>query len=185
MLLLDEPTNHLDIDSIIWLEGFLRAYSGTLLFITHDRAFLQGVATRILEIDRGSLFDWACNYQTFLLRKKAALEAETQQNKQFDKKLGQEEVWIRKGIQARRTRNEGRVRALKKMRIERKQRRDQLGTVNLQANEAERSGQLVVETKNLSFGYDDRPIINNLSTLISFGDKVVLLAQTDQENYPD
>ena len=175
VLLLDEPTNHLDIDSIIWLEGFLSAYSGTLLFITHDRAFLQVVATRILEIDRGSLFDWTCDYQTFLLRKKAALEAETQQNKQFDKKLAQEEVWIRKGIQARRTRNEGRVRALKKMRVERKQRRDQLGTVNLQANEAERSGQLVVETKNLSFGYDDRPIINNLSTLISCGDKIGII----------
>ena len=175
VLLLDEPTNHLDIDSIIWLEGFLRAYSGTLLFITHDRAFLQVVATRILEIDRGHLFDWACAYQTFLIRKKAALEAETQQNKQFDKKLAQEEVWIRKGIQARRTRNEGRVRALKKMRAERKQRRDQTGSVNLQANEADRSGQFVAETKNLSFGYDDRPIIKDLSTLITCGDKIGII----------
>jgi len=123
VLLLDEPTNHLDIDSITWLEGFLKAYPGTLLFVTHDRAFLQAIATRILEIDRGHLFDWTCDYQTFLNRKQAALVAEEKQNAQFDKKLAQEEVWIRQGIQARRTRNEGRVRALKKMRAERSQRR--------------------------------------------------------------
>ena len=175
VLLLDEPTNHLDIDSITWLEGFLKAYPGTLLFVTHDRAFLQAIATRILEIDRGHLFDWTCDYQTFLDRKQAALEAEEKQNAQFDKKLAQEEVWIRKGIQARRTRNEGRVRALKKMRAERSQRRERQGTVQMQAAEADRSGQLVVETRELTFAYDGPPVVRDLSTLITAGDKVGII----------
>ena len=175
VLLLDEPTNHLDIDSITWLEGFLKAYPGTLLFVTHDRAFLQAIATRILEIDRGHLFDWTCDYQTFLERKQAALEAEEKQNAQFDKKLAQEEVWIRKGIQARRTRNEGRVRALKKMRAERSQRRERQGTVQMQAAEADRSGQLVVETRELTFAYDGPPVVRDLSTLITAGDKVGII----------
>ena len=175
VLLLDEPTNHLDIDSITWLEGFLKSYPGTLLFVTHDRAFLQAIASRILEIDRGHLFDWTCDYQTFLDRKQAALEAEEKQNAQFDKKLVQEEVWIRKGIQARRTRNEGRVRALKKMRAERNQRRERQGTVQMQAAEADRSGQLVVETRELTFAYDGPPVVRNLSTLITAGDKVGII----------
>ncbi len=172
VLLLDEPTNHLDVESISWLENFLRGYDGTLLFITHDRAFLQSLATRIVELDRGRLFDWTCDYATFLRRKQAALEAEEKQNALFDKKLAEEEVWIRKGIKARRTRNEGRVRALKKLREERRQRRERIGNVHMRASEAERSGQLVIETEELTFAYDGRPIVENFSTLISRGDRI-------------
>ena len=128
VLLLDEPTNHLDIPSIEWLEGFLKSYPRTFLFVTHDRAFLQKLSNRILEIDRGRIFDWSCDYATFLKRKQQAIEAEEKQNALFDKKLAEEEVWIRKGIKARRTRNEGRVRALKAMRNERRERRDQVAT---------------------------------------------------------
>ncbi|MEZ6055028.1 MAG: ATP-binding cassette domain-containing protein, partial [Planctomycetaceae bacterium] len=127
ILLLDEPTNHLDIESISWLEGFLKAYQGTLVFVTHDRVFLQSLATRIIEVDRARLFDWTCDYNTFLKRKQQALDAEEKQNAAFDRKLAEEEVWIRQGIKARRTRNEGRVRALVKMREERRQRREKLG----------------------------------------------------------
>ncbi len=177
VLLLDEPTNHLDIDSILWLEGFLKSYAGTLVFVTHDRVFLQTLAQRIIEIDRGKLFDWSCDYPTFLRRKQAFLEAEEKQNAQFDKKLAQEEVWIRKGILARRTRNEGRVRALEKMREERKDRRNQIGTVNMQAMEAERSGQLVAETKNLSFVYEMEPIVSDLSTVIMRGDRIGIVGK--------
>ena len=175
VLLLDEPTNHLDIESITWLEGYLKAYTGTLLFVTHDRAFLQALASRILEVDRGRLFDWSCDYLTFLQRKEITLQAEDKQNASFDKKLAQEEVWIRKGIQARRTRNEGRVRALNKMRAERQQRREQAGNVQMQASEADRSGQLVVEAKNLSFSYGEEPIVNELSTLVTAGDKIGII----------
>ena len=132
VLLLDEPTNHLDIDAIAWLEDFLSRWPATLIFVTHDRAFLRTLATRILEIDRGRLFDWSCDYDTFLVRKEAALAAEEKQNALFDKKLAQEEVWIRQGIKARRTRNEGRVRALKQMRLERSKRRDKTGTAKLE-----------------------------------------------------
>jgi len=172
VLLLDEPTNHLDIDSILWLEGFLKNYAGTLVFVTHDRVFLQKLAGRIIEIDRGRLFDWSCDYQTFQKRKQAFLEAEEKQNAQFDKRLAQEEVWIRQGILARRTRNEGRVRALRKMREERRSRRQQIGTVNMQAMEAERSGQLVAETTSLSFAYEHEFIVRDLSTVIMRGEKV-------------
>jgi len=175
ILLLDEPTNHLDIDSITWLEGFLKNYSGTLIFITHDRVFLQALATRILEVDRGQLFDWTCDYTTFLHRKQQLLEAEEKQNALFDKKLAIEEVWIRQGIKARRTRNEGRVRALKKMREERARRRERIGNVKMQSGTAERSGQLVMQAKDVSFAYEDRPIIQNFSTLISRGDKVGII----------
>ena len=177
LLLLDEPTNHLDIESIVWLENFLKSYAGTLLFVTHDRAFLQSLATRIIEIDRGKLFDWTCDYPTFLKRKEAALQVEQQQNALFDKKLAEEEVWIRKGIKARRTRNEGRVRALKKLREERQQRRERVGNVNMQAVEAERSGRLVIETKGLSFAYDGEPIVSGFSTLISRGDKIGIIGR--------
>ncbi len=175
ILLLDEPTNHLDIDAISWLERFLKGYDGTLIFVTHDRVFLQALADRIIEIDRGRLFDWTCDYATFLKRKQAALDAEEQQNREFDRKLAEEEVWIRQGIKARRTRNEGRVRALKKMREERRQRRQQLGNVRMQAVEAERSGRLVVEATEISFAYGDHVVVKNFSTLITRGDRIGII----------
>ncbi len=177
ILLLDEPTNHLDIESIAWLEGFLKAYNGTLVFVTHDRVFLQSLATRIIEVDRARLFDWSCDYNTFLQRKQQALDAEEKQNAAFDRKLAEEEVWIRKGIKARRTRNEGRVRALEKMRAERHQRRTQLGNVRMQVGEAERSGRLVIETKGLTFAYGEGEptIVDDLSTLITRGDKIGII----------
>lgn len=172
ILLLDEPTNHLDIDSIKWLEEFLVRYEKTVFFVTHDRAFLQKVAVRILEIDRGNIFDWNCDYQTFLKRKEAWLESEETQNALFDKKLAQEEIWIRKGIKARRTRNEGRVRALKAMRSERSKRLEQQGTVKIDMIQSERSGKLVIEAENIAFGYGENKIIRNFSTTIMRGDKV-------------
>jgi ATP-binding cassette subfamily F protein uup len=175
ILLLDEPTNHLDIDSILWLEGFLRKFDGTLIFVTHDRTFLQALATRIIEIDRGRLFDWTCDYETFLRRRQELLDAEEKANAEFDRKLAVEEVWIRQGIKARRTRNEGRVRALKQMRDERKQRRAKVGNVRMQAVEAERSGQLVLEAKDVGFSYGDRPIISGLSLLLTRGDRIGII----------
>ncbi len=175
LLLLDEPTNHLDIEAIEWLESFLIKFDASLLFITHDRMFLRRLANRILEIEAGRLFDWTCDYETFLKRKEQALHAEAKQDALFDKKLAEEEVWIRQGIKARRTRNEGRVRALKKMREERRNRRAKVGTSNLQIDVGEKSGQRVVEVKNVSFGYDDKPIIDDFSTLIVRGDKVGII----------
>jgi ABC transport system ATP-binding/permease protein len=175
LLLLDEPTNHLDLAAISWLEEFLAAWPGTLMFVTHDRAFLRKLATRIWEIDRGRLFDWSCDYDTFLARKADALAAEEKQNALFDKRLAEEEVWIRQGIKARRTRNEGRVRALKAMRNERSQRRAQVGQAKLVIQEAARSGNLVCAVENLSFGYGGRPILANFSTEILRGDKVGII----------
>ncbi|MEZ6044509.1 MAG: ATP-binding cassette domain-containing protein [Planctomycetaceae bacterium] len=175
VLLLDEPTNHLDIESITWLEQFLSNYAGTLIFVTHDRQFLQALATRIIELDRGRLFDWTCDYQTFLQRKEEALAVEEKQNELFDKKLAEEEVWIRQGIKARRTRNEGRVRALKALRKERQDRRDKVGNVKMQVAEAEKSGRLVLEAKNISFKYDDHNIINDFSILLAREDKVGII----------
>ncbi len=175
ILLLDEPTNHLDIDSIGWLEVFLSKYEGTVLFVTHDRTFLQKVADRIIEIDRGKLFDWKCDYATFLKRKEAWLESEEIQNKLFDKKLADEEIWIRKGIKARRTRNEGRVRALEKMRDERKSRKVMQGNVNLSTNKTDKSGKIVIEAENVSFSYGENQIINNFSTIIQRGDKIGII----------
>jgi ATP-binding cassette subfamily F protein uup len=175
LLLLDEPTNHLDIDSITWLETFLLRRNFTLLFVTHDRMLLRQLATRIIELDRGRLADWSCDYDTFVQRKQALLEAEVNQQAQFDKKLAQEEAWIRQGIRARRTRNEGRVRALQQMRAVRQARREQLGTVRMAMQEAQRSGALVIEAKNISFSYDDRLIIRNYSTTILRGDKIGIL----------
>ncbi len=172
LLLLDEPTNHLDIDSILWLEGFLKNYSGSFVFVTHDRAFLRALANRILEVDRGRLLDWECDYETFLKRKEDVLAAEEKQEALFDKRLAEEEVWIRQGIKARRTRNEGRVRALEAMRLERAARRKRLGDVKLTATTLEKSGQLVVEMTKVSFSYPDRPIVKNFSTLITRGDKI-------------
>ena len=175
LLLLDEPTNHLDLAAISWLEEFLAAWPGTLMFVTHDRAFLRKLATRIWEIDRGRLFDWSCDYDTFLARKADALAAEEKQNALFDKRLAEEEVWIRQGIKARRTRNEGRVRALKAMRNERSQRREQVGQAKLVIQEAARSGNLVCAVENLSFGYGGRPILADFSTEILRGDKVGII----------
>ena len=177
VLLLDEPTNHLDIDAIAWLEEFLLRWPATLMFVTHDRAFLQNLATRILEIDRGRIFDWSCDYDTFLARKEASLAAEEKQNALFDKKLAQEEVWIRQGIKARRTRNEGRVRGLEKMREERSERRKKVGTSRLQIQEGGRSGMLVAEVKNIGFAYEDsdQPIVSDFSTKIMRGDKIGII----------
>ena len=175
LLLLDEPTNHLDIESIQWLEDFLVRWGGTLLFVTHDRTFLQKLATRIIELDRGRLFDWNCDYKTFLQRKEAMLNAEVEQNANFDKKLAQEEKWIRQGIEARRTRNEGRVRALKHLREIRRERREQPGKVRLQIQEEKRSGKLVIEVEAASYAYEDRPIVHDFSTTIQRGDKVGII----------
>ncbi len=175
VLLLDEPTNHLDIESIRWLEDYLLRFGGTLVFVTHDRTFLSRLATRIVEVDRGRLFDWSCDYPSFLERKEAALAAEEGQNALFDKRLAQEEVWIRKGIQARRTRNEGRVRALKAMREERRERRERTGSARMLAQEAERSGALVIEAKGAGFAYDSRTIIDDASLAVMRGDKIGLI----------
>ncbi len=175
ILLLDEPTNHLDIESITWLEGFLKRENLTLVFVTHDRAFLRNLATRIVEIDRGRLYDFACDYDTFLLRKEEHLHAESQENARFDKKLAEEEVWIRKGIKARRTRNEGRVRELKKMREERSQRRARIGNANFNLQEADRSGKLVAKVKGLSFAYGDSPVVKDFSTTVIRGDRIGII----------
>lgn len=177
VLLLDEPTNHLDIDSIDWLEEFLLRYVRTLVLITHDRMFLRKVANRIVELDRGHLADWSCDYDTFLERKDAQLHAEQQEWARLDQKLAEEEVWIRKGIKARRTRNMGRVRDLYALREERTKRRERLGSVSMQVQEAERSGKLVVEARNLVYTYPDaaEPVIRDASLVISRGDKVGLL----------
>ncbi|MGA2035007.1 MAG: ATP-binding cassette domain-containing protein, partial [Thermoguttaceae bacterium] len=175
ILLLDEPTNHLDIEAIRWLEDFLLRYEKALLFVTHDRALLRRLATRIIELDRGRLTSWSCDYATYVKRKEGLLEAEAQQWAEFDKKLAKEEVWIRKGIEARRTRNEGRVRALEKMRRARAARREQPGDARLQVQGAERSGRLVIEARTASFGYGPMPVIRGLSTKIMRGDRVGLI----------
>ncbi len=175
LLLLDEPTNHLDIDSISWLEEFLLEYSGTLLFVTHDRMLLRKLATRIIDLDRGRLTSWPGDYDTYLERKQAVVEAETAENAKFDKKLAAEEAWIRQGIKARRTRNEGRVRALKELRRIRNERRGLPGTVRLQVQEAERTGNLVVEAAGVSYGYTGRTVVREFSTTIIRGDKVGII----------
>ena len=175
ILLLDEPTNHLDIESIQWLENFLLRYRGTLLFVTHDRAFLRRLASRIVELDRGRLHSWACDYDTYLRRKQALLDGEAEQWAQFDKKLAQEEVWIRKGIRARRTRNEGRVRELEKMREARRQRRERTGTARMRATEAGLSGRKVIDVENLCFDYGGIPVVENLTTTILRGDKIGII----------
>ena len=175
ILLLDEPTNHLDVTSIIWLEEFLLQRAGTLLFVTHDRLLLKKLATRIVELDRGRLTSWSCDYETYLERKHAALETEAHHWAQFDKKLAQEETWIRQGIKARRTRNEGRVRALQELRQTRRSRREQQGTVRLQVQETERSGKLVLRAKDVSYAYGDLPVVNNFSTTIMRGDKIGII----------
>jgi ABC transport system ATP-binding/permease protein len=175
LLLLDEPTNHLDLAAIEWLENFLSRWNTTLIFVTHDRAFLRKLADRIFEIDRGRLFDWSCDYDTFLSRKQAALDAEEKQNALFDKKLAEEEVWIRTGIRARRTRNEGRVRALEQLRRQRSERRETSGKVQLAIQEGERSGMLVAEVDDISFSYGERPIVRKFSTTVMRGDKIGII----------
>jgi ABC transport system ATP-binding/permease protein len=175
LLLLDEPTNHLDMDSIAWLESFILGAKLTVLFVTHDRRLLRRIATRIIELDRGRLVDWSCDYETFLVRKQAVLDAEESAWARFDKKLAQEEVWIRRGIKARRTRNEGRVRALKKMRDERKKRRSRTGAVSMAISTAQRSGDRVLEAENVCFSYGATPVIAGLSTTIMRGDRIGII----------
>ncbi|MEZ5454480.1 MAG: ATP-binding cassette domain-containing protein, partial [Thiothrix sp.] len=175
LLLLDEPTNHLDIPAIEWLENFLLSYKGTLLFVSHDRAFVQKLATRIIELDRGKLTSWVGTYQQYQERKQAALEAEAQQAALFDKRLAEEEVWIRQGIKARRTRNEGRVRRLEAMREEFKQRRNLQGKVQAQIGQADASGKIVIDAANLSYAWEDKPLIRNFSTTVMRGDKIGII----------
>jgi ATP-binding cassette subfamily F protein uup len=175
LLLLDEPTNHLDIESIAWLEDFLKGFAGSVVFVTHDRAFLRNLATRIVEIDRGQVTSWPGDYDNYLRRREERLHAEAQAAALFDRKLAQEEVWIRQGIKARRTRNEGRVTALKAMRRERAERREQAGTVRLAAAGADKSGKRVFEAKDVSFAFGDRVLVRDFSTVIQRGDKVGLI----------
>jgi ATP-binding cassette subfamily F protein uup len=182
LLLLDEPTNHLDIDAIKWLETFLLEYPGAVMFVTHDRAFLQRIATRIIELDRGQLTSWPGDYATYLRRKEDALANEAVLQDKFDKKLAEEEVWVRQGIKARRTRNEGRVRALEAMRAERAARRDQIGNVRLQVEQADQSGKLVFEAKAIAKSYSGQPgaalpttVLRDFSTRVIRGDRIGLI----------
>lgn len=175
LLLLDEPTNHLDINAIQWLEDQLLACNIGLLFITHDRSLLQRLATRIIELDRGNLTSWPGDYDNFLRRKEEMLHAESQQNALFDKKLAQEEVWIRQGIKARRTRNEGRVRALEALRLERSKRREVQGKATFNIGEGQKSGRLVMEAKNISQSYNDQTVIKDFSIRILRGDRIGLI----------
>ncbi len=176
VLLLDEPTNHLDIDSILWLEDFLLRFTKTLVFVTHDRAFLQRMSTRIVEIDRGRLLSFDCGYDAYLERRQAMWDAEEKTWSEFDKKLAKEEVWIRQGIKARRTRNEGRVRALEQLRLDRQARRERMGDPKMAIQEATRSGRLVVEAEKITFAYPSeahgRPIVKDFSTTVIRGDRV-------------
>ncbi|WP_457676471.1 ATP-binding cassette ATPase Uup [Thiolapillus sp.] len=175
LLLLDEPTNHLDIESIAWLEEFLLGWRGSLLFITHDRAFLRRLATRIIELDRGQLTDWPGDYDNYLRRKAEREHAEARENARFDKKLAQEEIWIRQGIKARRTRNEGRVRQLQAMREAARQRRRGQGSAKLAMNQGELSGKLVCEAENVSYAWEGKPIVRDFSVTILRGDKLGII----------
>ncbi|MGY6515364.1 ABC transporter ATP-binding protein [Vibrio parahaemolyticus] len=175
VLLLDEPTNHLDVTTIEWLENFLKDFKGSIIFISHDRAFIKSMATRIVDLDRGQLSSFPGDYDNYLLEKEEMLRVEDMQNAEFDKKLAQEEVWIRQGIKARRTRNEGRVRALKKLREERRDRREVQGKVNLNIDDASRSGKIVFEAENVSFAYDGKQIVDNFSFNIIRGDRIALI----------
>jgi ATP-binding cassette subfamily F protein uup len=178
LLLLDEPPNHLDIDAIQWVEQFLLKWEGALLFISHDRRFMNNLATRFVEIDRGQLAEFNCNYATYIQRKKDMLETEDRHNALFDKRLSQEEVWIRQGIKARRTRNEGRVRALEALRVEHAARRKQVGTAKMDIQQADKSGKIVAEADDISFAFDDgNAVVKSFSTLIQRGDKVGLIGR--------
>jgi ATP-binding cassette subfamily F protein uup len=176
ILLLDEPTNHIDLETVLWLENMLLSWNGTIVFISHDRSFVSKLATRIIDIDRGTASSWPGDYQTYLVRKQESLEQEDKQNRLFDKKLAQEEVWIRQGIKARRTRNEGRVRALVALRNERNARREQQGQASFNISTADKSSKLVIEAKHLNFEFDEEhKILNDFSTLIVRGDKVGII----------
>ena len=177
LLLLDEPTNHLDIEAIQWVEQFLLKWEGSLLFISHDRRFMDNLANRFIEIDRGKLTEYNCNYSTYLTRKEENLEIEDRQNALFDKRLSQEEIWIRQGIKARRTRNEGRVRSLEAMRKEFSERRKRLGTAKMDIHQAEKSGKVVAEANDISFAFSSDTVVRNFSTLIQRGDKVGLIGR--------
>ena len=177
VLLLDEPTNHLDIEAIDWLEGFLKGWNGALVFITHDRRFLRALATRIVEIDRGKLTSWPGDWANYQRRREERLHAEAQEQERFDKMLAQEETWIRQGIKARRTRDEGRVRRLKAMRVERAQRRELTGAVKMEAAQTAASGRKVIEAEQVSFAYGDRMIVNDFSTTILRGDRIGLIGR--------
>ena len=175
VLLLDEPTNHLDIDTIKWLEEFLKSFNGSIVFISHDRSFIRQMATRIIDLDRGKVASWGGDYDSYLLGKEEALRVEELQNAEFDKKLAQEEVWIRQGIKARRTRNEGRVRALKAMRQEYSQRRQVMGNAKMQIEEALRSGKIVFELDNVSYQIDDKVLVKDFTVQVLRGDKIALI----------
>ncbi len=175
LLLLDEPTNHLDIEAISWMEDFLLSFEGSLLFVTHDRRFLQKLATRIVELDRGRMLNWPGSYAEYLKRKEADQASEETNRVEFDKKLAREETWVRQGIRARRTRNEGRVRALEKMREERRLRREQQGAVRMNIHDAGQSGKVVCEVEQASFGYSEQTIINDFSARIMRGDRIGIL----------
>ncbi|MBC3378182.1 ABC transporter ATP-binding protein [Serratia fonticola] len=175
VLLLDEPTNHLDITTIDWLEGFLKEFQGSIVFISHDRSFIRNMATRIVDLDRGKLVSWPGNYELYLESKEEALRVEELQNAEFDRKLAQEEVWIRQGIKARRTRNEGRVRALKALRNERSQRREVMGTAKMQVEEAVRSGKIVFEMEDVNYQVADKVLVRGFSAQVQRGDKIALV----------
>ncbi len=175
VLLLDEPTNHLDIEAIAWLEDALRQFTGCVVFVTHDRSFLRALATRIVEIDRGQVTSWPGDYDNYLRRREERLHAESEAIARFDKKLAQEEVWIRQGIKARRTRNEGRVRALKELRRQYAARRSEAGTVKMEAAQAGTSGKRVIEAKDISFGFAGKTIVRDFSTLIQRGDRIGII----------
>ncbi len=175
VLLLDEPTNHLDIESIAWLEEFLLRQVKTLLFVTHDRAFARRISNRVAELDRGNLYAFDCGYDAFVARREELMAAEVTRQALFDKKLAREEAWVRQGIKARRTRNEGRVRALELLREQRRARRSRVGTAKMQIQDAERSGRVVVEAEGASYSYDGRPVIDNLTTTIISGDRVGII----------
>jgi ATP-binding cassette subfamily F protein uup len=175
LLMLDEPTNHLDIDAITWLEDMMIDFDGALLFISHDRAFVRRLATRIVELDRGQLRGWPGGYDDYVLQKRAALEVEAKHAALFDKKLAQEEVWIRQGVEARRTRNEGRVRALKQLRIERRERRERIGQIELKVQDAAPSGKLVFEARNVSLNFGAAPVITDFSARIMRGDRIGII----------
>lgn len=175
VLLLDEPTNHLDVATILWLETFLKDFKGAIVFVSHDRAFISSMATRIVDLDRGKLTSWPGDYQKYLDGKEEMLRVEAEQNAEFDKKLAQEETWIRQGIKARRTRNEGRVRALKQLRNERADRLEVQGNANIQLDDARRSGKLVFEAKGIHFQRDDNKLVDDLSFTIMRGDRIALI----------
>lgn len=175
LLLLDEPTNHLDVEAITWLENFLLTQSVSLLFITHDRTFLQRLATRIIELDRGKITSWPGDFENYVIKKEEFLRIEAEQNALFDKRLAEEEVWIRQGIKARRTRNEGRVRRLEALRQERSERRNVVGKVSMGIGTNEKSGKLVFEAENISFSYENKPLVKNFSTRVIRGDRIGLI----------